>query len=146
MDVAVNRGNNTLNIDFAFICDYADVSGKVNALGIGFDTIFTPKVPCKHPSFFLVAQVRANVVEAGEKSLEVHLIDEDGKEIIPSIKGKFAIPHPAAGTESIGRIALRFFNIEFPQYGLYSLHAVIEGHEMVRIPLKVAQHPAPSPL
>ncbi len=130
-----------MNPDFAFVCDYAEVTGKINALGIGFDTIYAPKIPCKHPSFFLVIQLRANVVEAGEKTLEVHLIDEDGKDIIPVLSGKFGIPKPIGGTESIGRIAMQFQNVEFPRYGSYSLHAVVEGLEMVRVPLKVSPPP-----
>jgi hypothetical protein len=127
--------------DFYFVCDYAEVTGKINALGIGFDTIYAPSVPRKHPHFFLVIQLRANVVEAGEKTLEVRLIDEDGKDIIPTVRGKFTIPKPAVGTESIGRIALELQNVEFPRYCSYSLHAVIEGQEMVRVPLKVSPPP-----
>ena len=130
-----------MNTDFAFICDYAEVTVKINALGIGFDTIYAPKVPAKHPSFFLVIQLRASVVEAGEKTLEVHLIDEDGNDIMPTLRGKFIIQKPISGTESIGRIAMRFNNVEFPRYGSYSLHAVIEGQEMVRVPLKVSPPP-----
>ena len=128
--------------DFAFICDYAEVTGKINALGIGFDTIYASKVPCIHPSFFLVVQLRANVVEAGEKNLEVHLIDEDGKDIIPTARGKFSIQKPASGTESIGRIAMQFGNVEFPRYCLYSMHVVVEGHEMISVPLKVIPPPS----
>ncbi len=131
-----------MNIDFAFICDYADVTNKINALGIGFDIIFTPKVPVKHPNFFVVVQLRANVVEAGEKSLEVDFIDEDGKEIVPPLKTKFTIPKPQAGTETVGRLAMRFDNTEFPKYGAYSLHVLVEGHEMVRIPLKISPPPS----
>jgi hypothetical protein len=131
-----------VNVDFAFICDYADVTNKINALGIGFDTIFAPKIPTKHPTFFVVLQLRTNVVEAGEKNLEVYLIDEDGKEIVPPLKTKFNIPKPQAGTESIGRLAMRFDNTEFPKYGAYSMHVVVEGHEMVRIPLKISPPPS----
>jgi hypothetical protein len=127
--------------DFAFVCDYAEATQKINALGIGFDTIYASKVPCKHPSFFLVIQLRANVVEVGEKQLEVRLIDEDGKDIIPTLRGKFSLPKPPAGTESIGRVAMQFRNVEFPRYGSYSLHAVIDGHQMVHVPLKVSPPP-----
>ena len=81
------------------------------------------------------------MVEAGEKNLEVRLIDDDGKDIIPTLRGKFVIPKPDTGTESVGRIAMEFNNVEFPRYGSYSLHAVIEGHEMVRVPLKVSPPP-----
>lgn len=130
-----------MNVDFAFICDYAEVPGKINALGIGFDTIHAPKVPATHPHFFLVIQLRASLVEAGEKKLEVRLIDEDGTDIIPTLSAKFTISKPAAGTESIGRIALEFGNVVFPRYCSYSLHATVEGHEMVRVPLKVSPPP-----
>lgn len=130
-----------MQVDFAFVCDYAEATNKINALGIGFDAIYAASVPAKHPTFFLVVQLRANTVEAGDKNLEVHLIDEDGKEIIPALKGKFSIARPAAGTESTGRLAMRFEHVEFPRYGAYSLHVLIEGHEMVRIPLRVIQAP-----
>jgi hypothetical protein len=131
-----------MNVDFAFICDYADVTNKINALGIGFDTIFAPKIPFKHTTFFVVVQLRTNLVEAGDKNLEVFLIDEDGKEIVTPIRSKFNIPKPQSGTESIGRLAIRFDNTEFPKYGSYSLHVLVEGHEMVRIPLKISQPPS----
>lgn len=130
-----------MKLDFAFICDYADIAGKINALGIGFDTIYASKAPNKHPEFFLVVQLRANVVEAGEKSIEVRLIDEDGQDIIPTLRAKFIIQRPVSGTESIGRLAMRLQNVEFPRYCSYSLHAVVEGHEMVNIPLKLAPPP-----
>lgn len=132
-----------MQVDFAFVCDYADASNKLNALGIGFDTIMAPQTPAKHQTFFLVMQIRANVVESGEKNLEIDLIDEDGKPVIPPLKGRFNIPRPPSGTESTGRIATRFDNVEFPKYGAYSLHIVVDGHEMVRIPLRVAQPSAP---
>lgn len=131
-----------MNVDFAFICDYAEVVGKIYALGIGFDTIFAPSVPAKHPLFTVVIQLRAQSVESGEKDLRINLIDADGKEIIPTLQTKINIQKPLSGTESIGRIAFRFNNVQFPQYGAYSLHAVIDGHEMVRIPLRVSPPPA----
>ena len=34
-----------MDVDFAFVCDYADVSTKINALGIGFDSVFLPQLP-----------------------------------------------------------------------------------------------------
>ncbi|MBN1375293.1 MAG: hypothetical protein JXA01_03975 [Dehalococcoidia bacterium] len=132
-----------MQVDFAFICDYAETTNKINALGIGFDTIMAPKTPVKHPSFFLVIQMRATIVESGEKDFEVHFIDEDGKEIVPALKSKINIPRPPVGTENTGRIAMRYDNIEFPRFGSYSIHIVVEGHEMVRIPLRVMQAPGP---
>ncbi len=133
-----------MDIDFAFICDYADVSGKINALGIGFDTIYAREVPVKPRTFYLVAQLRMSVAEAGSKEVEFHLIDADGADVIPPLKKKVEIPTPAGAYETKGRLAMAFNNIEFPRYGVYSLHLVIQGSEMVRIPLRVAPHPSNS--
>jgi hypothetical protein len=132
-----------MQVDFAFICDYAEATNKVNALGIGFDTVMAQQAPAKHPTFFLVVQMRASVVEAGEKDFEVNIIDEDGKEIIPALKGKLNIPRPPAGLENTGRVAIRFDNVEFPKFGSYSIHVLVEEHEMVRIPLRLAHAPIP---
>ncbi len=134
-----------MDIDFAFICDYADVSGKINALGIGFDTIYAREVPVRPRTFYLVAQLRMSVAEAGGKEVEFHLIDADGADVIPPLKKKVEIPTPAGAFETKGRLAMAFNNIEFPRYGVYSLHLVIQGSEMVRIPLRVAPHPNSSP-
>ena len=133
-----------MQVDFAFICDYAEATNKINALGIGFDTIMAQKIPARHPNFFLVMQLRANTVEAGEKNFEVALIDDEGREVLTPLKGKLNIPRPPSGTESTGRLAMRFDSVEFPKYGSYSLHVVVEGHEMVRIPLRVITAP-PAP-
>jgi hypothetical protein len=130
-----------LNVDFAFVCDYADVTGKINAFGIGFDTIYSPTIPCKHNLFFLVMQIRASSLEIGEKEVEVNLIDDDGKSVIPPLKGKINLVKPPSGTETISRLALQFQNVEFPRYGTYSLHTLVEGHEMVRVPIKISQPP-----
>ena len=130
-----------MKLDFAFICDYAEVAGKISALGVGFDTIYAANIPAKHPQFFLVMQLRASVTEAGDKGLEVHLIDEDGADIIPAARARFAIQRPSQGTQSIGRVALALRNVEFPRYGSYSLHALIDGHEIVEVPLRVSPPP-----
>ena len=57
-----------MQVDFAFICDYAESGGKVNVMGIGFDTIFPKQVPVTHPQFFIVAQFRGSFAEEGEKA------------------------------------------------------------------------------
>lgn len=130
-----------MDVDFAFVCDYADVGGKINALGIGFDTIFAPQVPATHPSLHLVAQLSAHSTEAGTKSISLRLIDADGKDILPPMQGSFEISKPVTGTESKGRIHVALANLKFEKYGMYSFHVVIQGQEMIRIPFRVAAPP-----
>jgi hypothetical protein len=130
-----------VNVDFAFICDYAEASGKLNALGIGFDTIFTPKLPARHLHFSLVLQIKASVVEAGQKHIQVNLIDEDGKDVIQPINGQINIPRTDGSAPNTGRFVMEFGNIEFKNYGIYSVRVVIEGLEMASLSFRVAPPP-----
>jgi hypothetical protein len=134
-----------VDIDYAFICDYAEGGprGKISALGIGFDSIFAPKVPHRFPHFHLVFQLRASIAEVGRKGVFVSLIDADGKEVVPPLKREIEILKPSPGEiEATVRGNIGFANVEFPRFGNYSIHVVVAGVEMTRIPLRVVEPPA----
>ena len=136
-----------MDIEFAFICDYAEASGKLNALGIGFDTIYAKQLPLRHPHFSLVLQLKASIVEAGQKKIKVSLIDDDGEDVIKPIQGQFNIPEKEGIAPSIGRFVMEFGNVEFKKYGTYSVRVVIENIEMASIYFRVSERPAgPPPL
>jgi len=129
-------------VDFAFICDYAEARDKINALGIGFDTIYAPKLPALHRQFSVVVQLHFSITEIGSKDVSVHLIDADGNNVIPPINGKIQVnPPPLGMLESAVRIAMGFGNIEFKNYGSYSVKINLAGQEIVSIPLRVAEPP-----
>ena len=131
-----------MNVDFAFICDYADSSGKLNALGIGFDTIFAAKLPARHLHFSLVLQIKASIVESGQKRIQVNLIDEDGKDVIQPINGHIKIPRTESSLPNTGRFVMEFGNVEFKSYGSYSACVSIEGMEITSISFRVAPPPS----
>ncbi len=127
-----------MEVDFAFICDYADASGpKVNALGIGFDTIFSPTVPVKHPHFTFVAQLRASAAEVGTKDVAIRLIDADGRSLV-NIPGQVIVERPVQGVPSIQKLAVNFQGVEFPRYGDYALHLVVGGIDLHRVRIRLA--------
>jgi hypothetical protein len=132
-----------MNADFAFICDFAEAGAKLNALGIGFDTIFAAQMPVRHPHFSLVLQLRSTVAEAGQKRIQVNLMDEDGKDIIPPIQGNFTLPRTEGRLHSIGRFVMEFNNVEFKNYGSYTVTMAVEGLEVASIPFRVTQPPKP---
>lgn len=126
----------------AFICDYADASkGKLSAIGIGFDTIFTRTIPAVHPIFALVVKFKVSVTEAGNKDIRISLIDADGHDVTTPISATINVPRPPGATEAFGQIVTNFSNVKFPQYGAYAVSVVIEGSELSRVPFRVA--PAP---
>jgi hypothetical protein len=126
-----------MKVDFAFLCDYAETTQKINAMGIGIDNIYSQTLPVKYPSFFLVFQLRVNTVEIGEKDLKVHIIDDDGKSIVPEINFKFTVSRPLSGIESISRVAVRFNNVDFPKYGTYAIHGIVDGNDVISLPLTI---------
>jgi hypothetical protein len=129
-------------VDFAFICDYAEARDKINAMGIGFDRIFAPKVPAKHPHFSVVVQLKFTRTEAGPKDIQVHLTDADGAEVIPPINGKIVVNVPPPGVmESPTRLVMEFANVEFKTYGDYAIRVDVAAQEMVSIPLSVSAPP-----
>ena len=133
-----------MNTDFAFICDYAEATGKINALGIGFDTIYAAQLPARHAHFSLVLQLRASVVEVGQKRIQVNLIDEDGQAVVPPVQGQLHVPRAEGASPSVARFVMEFGNLEFKRYGFYSVRVVIEGLEVASIPFRVAAPPARS--
>jgi hypothetical protein len=130
-----------LNIDFAFICDYANAAGKLCAIGIGFDTIFTPVVPYRHTHFSVVLQLRASQEEAGQKKIQINLIDDDGMEVIKPIDGNFGIPKSEGPAPSIGRFVMEFGSVEFNKYGNYCVRIRIEDTEAASLYFRVATPP-----
>jgi hypothetical protein len=129
---------------FAFVCDYADhSSGKLTAVGIGFDTIYARQVPARHPIMYGVLGMRFSVVEVGPKKLGVRIIDADGNNIVPPIDGNVNVDPPPAGyTNRTLRVALGIHGLEFPRFGDYSVSFLVEGQEVARVPLKVAPPPS----
>lgn len=132
-----------MELDFAFICDYADAGGKLSALGIGIDTIHAAGVPVTHPQFHFVSQLRYSVAEAGQKDIAIRLIDADGVTIGTPIEASMPFPQPPQGNlEATGRIAVAFNNVTFPHFGAYAIHLLISGHEICRVALRIAEPPA----
>ncbi len=131
-----------MNVDFAFICDYAEARDKINALGIGFDTIYASALPARHARFYVVAQLRFSTTEIGVKELNIELIDADGKDVIKPVVGQMQVNAPPPGTfESTARFTMAFDGIELKNYGDYLIRIRLEGKEIVNIPLKVIEPP-----
>ena len=134
-----------MDIDFAFLCDHADgAGGKLDAIGIGIDTLFATKLPHVQPQLFFVAQLRAQITEEGSHPLKLNLIEADGANVV-SINGQVTVGRPQRGTEVAARILLRLGNVRFNTEGDYSIRLVLDNQEAVRIPLRVVRRPQPEP-
>ncbi len=132
-----------MEVDFAFLCDYADNPGKLNAIGIGFDTLFASSLPHTHPLFFAVIRLRFSSVEIGDRTFGLRIIDADGNSVTPPIDGAFRVEPPPPGlTDRTVTIAHGFMGSQFPQYGGYAVVWLVGGNEAKRTPFRVASPPA----
>jgi len=132
-----------LDVNFAFLCDYADQSGgKISAIGVGFDTIYAGNVPARHPLFFSVISIKFSATEAGPKRVGMHLIDADGNNVVPPLDTTINVASPPPGfLYRNQQIALAMQGVTFPHYGDYTVSWLVGGQEIKAIPLKVAPLP-----
>lgn len=133
-----------MHIRFAFLCDYAQESGngKVSALGIGIDHFGVTNLAQPVPPFCLVLNIEGNRSEAGQKHIKIHLMDSDGKDLGPPLEGKINLPVPQQGIKTGAGMVVSYNGVIFPSYGTYSISVVLDGHELVNLPITVLEAPA----
>ncbi len=134
-----------MEVNFAFLCDYADQSGgKMTAIGIGIDTIYTAKVPATHPLFYSIISIKFSTTEVGPKQVGMHLIDADGKSVVPPMDATINVGSPLPGLLYRNQnIVLVMRGVTFPKYGDYTVSWLLGGQEIKTVPLRVVSPPAP---
>ncbi len=138
-----------MELEYAFLCDYADQGQKLTAVGIGIDAIHAPEVPVVHPMIFAVAGIRFERPETNRaRRLEVELVDADGNPVIPRLEAEMQVGPPAPGFSfQRQRIVLGINGATFPRYGDYEVNWLMDGVVLRSTPLKVLpipeQNPAP---
>ncbi len=130
-----------MQLDFAFLCDYADSTSKVVAIGIGFDRIHAPSLPTRHPRLCVVARFRAHNTELGAKQARVVIMDADGSQIA-AVQGDVEFTDPIDRLETTATLVVNFDNLTFDRYGPHSAHLLLDGNEMHRMTFEVSEPPA----
>jgi len=112
-----------MKLKYSFLCNAANFSqsGNLNVLDI-FHTINSQKFPFKYPKFVYVACIKFHLSEIGKHNFKVSFVDEDGKEIIPPLKGEIH-----ANPNKTSTIMLELRNISFSKPGTYQIDLVIDN-------------------
>ena len=135
-----------MEVNFSFLCDYADQGAKMTAVEVGIDTLYAQKVPVRHPLLFAVISINFSITEVGQKKLGIRIIDQDGKDIIPAVDGTINVERPAEGyLYRTVRMALGAQMISFEKYGSYSVRWLVDNNEVASAPLRVTT-PPPRPI
>ena len=123
------------------LADYANIEqhGKLNVMGI-FGNIYCEKFPARHLSMTLIVRLRAELGEFGDdRQVNVKLLDEDGKEIIPTISVFVKIPEPSKGIRPEINLILQLNEIIFPKEGRYEIRVFIDKDSKGYLPIDVIQ-------
>ena len=133
-----------MNVEYAFLCDYADPGNKLTAVGIGIDSIYVVDVPAVHTQIFAVLALKFTLNETrSTRTFKVHLQDADANNIIPPITGHFSILAPADGMSyRTHRIINAIYNLKFEKLGDYQVSWLIDDTEVHSLHFRVTKRPA----
>ena len=130
-----------MNVEYAFLCDYADSGSKLTAVGIGIDSIYVADVPVIHSQMFAVLALKFTLNETRRtKAFEMHMQDADAKDIIPPLSRQLNIPAPADGMGyRTQRIVSGLYSIKLERIGDYQASWLIDGTEVHAVHFRVVK-------
>jgi hypothetical protein len=134
-----------METEFAFICDYAQQESKLNAIGIGWDTIVAPDLPVRHTIMTFVARLRGSVAEVGVKDVTLRIIDADGQDVIAPVEQQMPFNVQSPALFGFLNVVVQLGGLEFKTYGAYAIHLLLSGNELARVAFQVSPPPATGP-
>lgn len=114
--------------------------GKLYILGGGISAIGVQRFPAQHPALSLALGVEFAPSECGRPhTLEVTFLDPDGTPLLPKLTQQF-VPQKNAvdGTLPTGwQAVINFQQLPFQKPGDNAFSIVIDGQEVVSLPLRI---------
>jgi len=130
-----------MNVEIFSLCDAAtDQHGKLNILG-SFDAIFMKNMPAAHPQCAVALRLRFQRIEQGKHKITLHLVDEDGKLLIPSLDADLDIKVPQNQDSVAINLVLNLHGLKIEKYGSYEINLAIDGRQEASIPLLIKEPP-----
>lgn len=136
------------SVDIALLADSIQaVRGKLFVLGGGWDTLWVPRLPARHPSMAIGLRLRIPVRWHSEAlQLSVELQDEDGKGLLPrpltqGIKLPANTPQSSGATDFGLVRSFTFNNLQFDREGAYSFVISVDDEPVSRIRFTVRARP-----
>jgi len=119
------------------LCDAAaDYQGRLSILGV-FDTIFAANLPVSHPHCAVALRIRFSKIEEGKHTLALHIVDSDGKMIVPPLEGGFEIHLLGNDSEGAINLVLNLQGLIFSSYETYNVNLAIDSQKHDSLPFRV---------
>lgn len=136
------------SVDVALLADAVQaVRGKLFILGGGWDTLWVPRFPARHPSLAIGLRLRVPVSWAREElNLSVELQDADGHPVLPKpLAHDVRLPAPGrqpSNATDFGVVrSFTFNNLVFQSQGSYSFVISVDGEPVSRLRFTVRARP-----
>ena len=127
-----------LRVNFGFLCNkYEDRNGKPTAEGVGLDGFDATGTPVRHPGFDAVLSMRFGPAEIGSKTVSLRLTDAAGTLIAPSVQQSIYIELSPDYSYRNQTVKITITDAEFPHFGDYMVHWLLDGTEVHNTPLKL---------
>jgi len=130
-----------MNIEAFVLCDAAtDSQGKLNVLG-AFDTLFVQNLPAVHPQCAVAARLRWERIEGEDHKIAIHVINQDGKPVIPPLEGNIKVGFPPNESTAVTNIILNIQGLKLESFSEQSVDLVIDSKHEASLPLYVKPVP-----
>lgn len=130
-----------MEIEIFSLCDFAqDYGGKLSIIGT-FDTIGAPSFPHLHPACSIAARIRFDRAEAGKHTLELFIVDQDGRQLVPPLKGDLDVAMPPAADFACINFCITLSQLRFEKEGRYSVDLVMDNERRRSLPVFVRRRP-----
>lgn len=128
-----------MQVEIFTLCDYARVYGNQLSLMGTIDALFVPSFPMRHLGFSIACKVNFLSSEAGEHTIRIDLIDQDGRPILnPQVKTVEVVPNSELRQSSFV-ISVRVPPLEFHSPSTYSARLTVDRNEVADLPLFIVQ-------
>ncbi len=130
-----------MDIEIFTLCDHAqDFGGKLVIIGT-FDTITAPAFPAIHASLSIAARIRFLRTEGGLHKINILLVNEDGKEILPPFSGDLTVNPPPQSESIVVNFCLDVGRLTFEKPGRYGTDLLVDGVHQRSLPLLLVKRP-----
>lgn len=132
------RDGGAVRVDLALLGDYASVDkmDKLSVAGI-FTSIVAPTVPCQHPTMFLALTMTVEAGDDQHHDIVVRLIDPDGHQIIPELRGELDVQRKNPADSSTLNLVLQMNGVPFRTFGTHCFDIFVDDRFMERVPIEV---------
>ena len=128
-----------MQVEILTLCDAAaDYQGRLSLLG-AFDTITSSSFPSTHPHCAIALRLRFDRIEEGSHAIRIHVVDDDGAFILPSLEGHLGVSFVDNSETAAVNFIFGIEGLPLSRPGTYAVNLGVDGKQEASVPLSVRE-------